>query len=324
MKRPMRGGGWAAIWYSLRMAHKVGWRQLLHAQRRRNACKTCALGMGGQQGGMRNELGHWPEVCKKSFQAMVADMQAGLKPEFFEKFSIRQLQGLSPRELEWAGRLTMPLIAEPAATHFRIIPWEQALARVVRQLQATQPDENFFYASGRSSNEAGFVFQLLARLYGTNFVNNCSYYCHQASGVGLTDALGTGTATVTLEDVENADLFVLLGGNPASNHPRLMRTLMNIRRRGGHVIVINPVKEVGLVNFSVPSDIRSLLFGSKIASLYIQPHIGGDIALLTGLAKLLLERGAEDLAFLAHTENVDAFIEQVKTTPWEEIEKSSG
>src|SRR5205085_8134591 len=109
---------------------------------------------------------------------------------------------------------------------------------------------------------------------------------------GLGGSLGTGTATVTLEDVEQTDLFFLIGGNPASNHPRLMRTLMNIRRRGGHVIVINPVKEVGLVNFSVPSDVWSLLFGSKIASLYVQPHIGGDIALFTGIARLLLERGA--------------------------------
>src|SRR5262249_31204348 len=153
------------------------------------------------------------------------------------------------------------------------------------------PERSFFYASGRSSNEAGFLLQLLARLHGTNFVNNCSYYCHQASGVGLTRSLGTGTATVTLEDVEKADLFFLIGRNPASNHPRLMRTLMTLRRRKGHVIVVNPVKEVGLVNFRVPSDVWSLLFGTKIASLYIQPHIGGDIALLTGIAKILLESG---------------------------------
>src|SRR5262249_52977278 len=155
--------------------------------------------------------------------------------------------------------------------------------------KSTGPNQNFFYASGRSSNEAGFVLQLLARLYGTNFVNNCSYYCHQASGVGLASALGTGTATVTLADIERADLFVLIGGNPASNHPRLMRTLMNIRRNKGKVIVVNPVKEIGLVSFRVPSDWRSLLFGSQIASLYVQPHIAGDMALFTGVAKLLLD-----------------------------------
>ena len=113
----------------------------------------------------------------------------------------------------------------------------------------------------------------MARLFGTNYVNNCSYYCHQASGVGLGSAIGTGAGTVRLEDLEETDLYILIGANPASNHPRLMRSFMNIRRRGGKVIVINPFKETGLVNFRVPSDVRSLLFGSQIASLYVQPHI---------------------------------------------------
>ena len=325
MKMKKSGGGWSAILYSLRMAHKVGWRRLWQAIRSKNACKTCALGMGGQTGGMRNELGHWPEVCKKSLQAVVADMQAGIKSDFFAQFSIPQLQTLSPRELEWCGRLTTPLHAGPGDRHYRTIPWDEALQRMVRQLRENPPDQTFFYASGRSSNEAGFLLQLFARLYGTNFVNNCSYYCHQASGVGLFQALGTGTATVTLDDVEQADLFFLIGGNPASNHPRLMRGLMNIRRRGGHVIVINPVKEVGLVNFSVPSDPWSLLFGTKIASLYVQPHIGGDIALLTGLAKALLERQAVDAHFITQaTQGFDAFAESVHSRSWEAIEHGSG
>jgi molybdopterin-dependent oxidoreductase alpha subunit len=324
MKPKTTGGGWAAIWYSLRMASRVGWLRLWNAMRSKNACKTCALGMGGQAGGMRNEIGLWPEVCKKSFQAMVADMQAGITPEFFAKFSLTELQALSSRELEWCGRLQTPVYAGPGDTHYRVVDWDFAMERIAKQLNWSKPDENFFYCSGRSSNEAGFLLQLLSRLYGTNYVNNCSYYCHQASSVALGEALGTGTATVTLEDVEHADLFFLIGGNPASNHPRMMRTLMNLRRRGGHVIVINPIKEVGLVNFSVPSDVRSMLFGSEIASLYVQPHIGGDIALLTGLAKIVLERGAEDRAFLANTENFDAFVEHAKATPWDVIEKKAG
>jgi molybdopterin-dependent oxidoreductase alpha subunit len=307
------------------MANRVGWRRLWKAMRAKNACKTCALGMGGQAGGMRNEMGHWPEVCKKSLQAMVADMQAGLKPEFFQRYSIAELHSLSPRELEYCGRLTQPVYAGPGDTHFRVVTWEAALARIAEQLRSHPPEEAFFYASGRSSNEAGFLLQLFCRLYGTNYVNNCSYYCHQASGVGLGASLGTGTATVTLEDVEGADLFFLIGGNPASNHPRLMRTLMNIRRNKGHVIVINPVKELGLVNFSVPSDIRSLLFGSKIASLYVQPHIGGDIALLTGVAKLLLERGHVNSAFIdASTEGFTEYAECVRAADWASIERSSG
>jgi molybdopterin-dependent oxidoreductase alpha subunit len=307
------------------MANRVGWRRMWRAMRAKNACKTCALGMGGQRGGMRNEAGHWPEVCKKSFQAMVGDMQGALRPDFFRTYSLDQLKALTPRELEWSGRLTQPVYAGPGDTHYRVIGWDEALARVAVQLQRHRPDETFFYASGRSSNEAGFLLQLFARLYGTNYVNNCSYYCHQASGVGLGRALGTGTATVTLEDVEHCDLFFLIGGNPASNHPRLLRTLMQVRRNGGHVVVVNPVKEIGLVNFRVPSDVRSLLFGSKIASLYVQPHIGGDIALLTGVAKLLLERGQTDGRFIADaTEGFDAFRHHVEATTWAEIERGSG
>jgi molybdopterin-dependent oxidoreductase alpha subunit len=325
MRRMKSGGGWAAVLYTLRMANRVGWWRLWKAMSSRNACKTCALGMGGQRGGMRNEAGHWPEVCKKSLQAMVADMQQGLKPEFFQRYSIDELRTLTPRELEWCGRLTQPLYAGPDDTHYRVVGWDEALQRVSAQLQAHPPDETFFYASGRSSNEAGFLLQLFARVYGTNYVNNCSFYCHQASGVGLGASLGTGTATVSLEDVDNTDLFFLIGGNPASNHPRMMRTLMNIRRRGGHVIVINPVKELGLVNFSVPSDVWSLLFGSKIASLYVQPHIGGDVALLTGVAKLVLERGAADQTFIAEsTEGFGDYERMIRATTWEEIERLSG
>jgi len=325
MRRLKSGGGWAAILYSLRQANRVGWRQMWRAMRAKNACKTCALGMGGQAGGMVNETGHFPEVCKKSFQAMVADMQAGIRPEFFQKLSIAQLQSLSPRELEWCGRLTQPLCAGPNDTHFQPISWDSALSRVAGQLKSIRPDECFFYASGRSSNEAGFLLQLFARLYGTNFVNNCSYYCHQASGVGLNSTVGTGTATVTLDDVEHANLFVLIGGNPASNHPRLMASLKNIRRRGGHVIVVNPVKEVGLVNFRVPSDVRSLIFGTKIASLYVQPHIGGDIALLAGVAKVLLNRGAFESSFISSaTEGFESFRQHLEATSWQEIERQSG
>jgi molybdopterin-dependent oxidoreductase alpha subunit len=325
MKASRTGGGWAALLYTLRVARRVGLRQLWNALRTKNACKTCALGMGGQLGGMRNEAGRWPEVCKKSLQAMVADMQQGLRPEFFQRFSIAELRSLPSMELEACGRLTVPLIAEPGATHYRAVSWEEALGRVALRLTDSPPERLFFYASGRSSNEAGFLLQLFARLRGTNFVNNCSYYCHQASGVGLTRTLGSGTATVALEDVDRADLFVLIGGNPASNHPRLMRSLMAIRRRGGQVIVVNPAREVGLVNFSVPSDWRSLLFGSKIASLYVQPHIGGDIALLTGVAKLLLDRGAIDTAFIdSATEGFDAFANHLCAAGWNGLEEGAG
>jgi molybdopterin-dependent oxidoreductase alpha subunit len=318
-------GGWKAIGYTLQTANRVGWMALWRAMRSKNACKTCALGMGGQMGGMVNEAGHFPEVCKKSLQAMAADMQNGISPELFARYSISQLRSLSPRELESCGRLIHPIYAGPGETHYRVVTWDEALGRIAARLKTTAPERSFFYASGRSSNEAGFVLQLLARALGTNNVNNCSYYCHQASGVGLSASLGSGTATVQLEDVEGSDLFVLIGGNPASNHPRLLRSLMALRRRGGHVIVINPAKEIGLVNFRVPSDPRSLMFGSRIASLYVQPHIGGDLALLTGVAKHVLERGGHEPAFVEGlTEGFTAFKQRVESTAWNDIETGAG
>jgi molybdopterin-dependent oxidoreductase alpha subunit len=324
--RPVKsGGGWPAIWYTLRKAREAGGiLKLWRAMRSKNACKTCALGMGGQSGGMVNEAGHFPEVCKKSLQAMVADMQGAIQPEFFATYATVQMQRFSPRELETCGRLTQPMLCGSDG-YYRPIAWEDALSRIASKLKSVSPNETFWYFSGRSSNEAGFLLQVLARVYGTNNVNNCSFYCHQASGVGLSSAIGNGTATVTLSDVEHADLVFLIGGNPASNHPRLMRTLMQVRRAGGQVIVINPVVETGLVNFSVPSDMRSLFFGSEIASLYVQPHIGGDLALLAGIGKAILEMGAHDETYLNEfTEGWPEQKAQLTSLAWEEIVAKSG
>ncbi len=325
MKPLKSGGGWKAIGYTLRMANRVGWFKLWKAMRSKNTCKTCALGMGGQMGGMVNEGGYFPEVCKKSFQAMVSDMQAGITPEFFARFGFRELRSFSSLQMESSGRLVNPVYAGQNDTHYRVITWDEAFDRLAAKLKAAGPTRSFFYASGRSSNEAGFLLQLFARVFGTNYVNNCSYYCHQASGVGLAASVGAGTGTIKLEDLDKADLYLLIGGNPASNHPRLMRSLMQIRRRGGQVIVINPVKELGLVNFRVPSDVMSLLFGTKVASLYVQPHIGGDIALMTGVAKELLAQKIQDTAFIeGATEGFSEFVKQVESTSWEDIEKRSG
>ncbi len=326
MNRTRTGGGWAAIRYALRMAKKSGGMlRFYHALRSRNACKTCALGMGGQAGGMVDESGRFPEVCKKSMQAMAADMRGRIAPEFFERYGFDALRQFTSRELEGMGRLVEPVYAGPGDANYRPISWNEALSRCVERLKHALPDRNFFYASGRSSNEAGFLLQLFARMYGTNNVNNCSYYCHQASGVALSGAFGTGTATIGLEDLERCDLFFLIGGNPASNHPRLMRQLMKLRRRGGQVIVVNPLRETGLVNFSVPSDVRSLLFGSEIAGVYVQPHIGGDIAFLTGVAKRIDERGAIHAGFMDRcTEGWEQVRARLRSATWEEIVQGSG
>ncbi|MBC8355189.1 MAG: FdhF/YdeP family oxidoreductase [Planctomycetes bacterium] len=326
MKKVSSGGGWPAIRYTLRKAKDVGgiWK-MYKALRTKNACKTCALGMGGQSGGMVNEIGGFPEVCKKSLQAMAADMQGAIKPEFWSTYSIEQLKAFSPFDLEHCGRLAQPVLYERGAEYYKPIDWDEAIGRITARLKSLPADESFWYFSGRSSNEAGFLLQLFARLYGTNNVNNCSYYCHQASGVGLTSSIGSGTATVVLEDVEQADLVFVIGGNPPSNHPRLMTTLTHIRQRGGEVIVINPVIETGLVNFRVPSNVRSLLLGTKIATLYVQPDIGGDLALLTGIAKRIDEMGAQDSGFLQSScEGSEEWLEHIRSVSWFEIHLKSG
>ncbi|MFK8113599.1 MAG: FdhF/YdeP family oxidoreductase [Rubripirellula sp.] len=320
------GGGFRAIHYTWKKAREAGglWK-LFQAMRSRNSCKTCALGMGGQKGGMVNERGSFPEVCKKSLQAMVADMQPAIKPTFWAKHSISELQQLSPRELEHLGRLIHPIRYNGDSEHFEVITWQTAFDAIVNKLKTTASDKSFWYFSGRSSNEAGFLLQLLARVYGTNNVNNCSYYCHQASGVGLNSSIGSGTATIVLEDLENADCVFLIGGNPASNHPRLMTSLMHVRRKGGKVVVINPVRETGLVKFRVPSDPVSLLKGTKIASHYVQPHIGGDLALMWGIAKAVKQLGAIDEAFIhGSCRDAEAWLVAVDSIRWEEVETKSG
>ena len=173
MGRVKTGGGWRAILYTLKKSRQAGglWK-LWKAMRSKNACKTCAVGMGGQSGGMVNEAGHFPEVCKKSFQAMVADMQGGVKRDFFSTYSIAQLQQFSPYQLEHSGRLVEPVVLEKGAQYYQPISWDDALGRIAKRMKGSSPEETFFYFSGRSSNEAGFLLQLFARLYGTNHVNN--------------------------------------------------------------------------------------------------------------------------------------------------------
>ncbi len=328
MRRPKAGGGVPAILYSLRAARQAGgYRATYKALRSNNACKTCALGMGGQLGGMVNEAGHFPEVCKKSVQAMTADMSGAIPGAFFESVDLRAMATLSPRELEGAGRLTKPLYAGPLDQKYRPIEWDDAIRRIGGKLESIAPSEAFFYMSGRSSNEAAFLLQVLARVYGTNNVNNCSYYCHQASGVALASVTGSGTATVVLDDLERMgrdDVLFIIGANPASNHPRLMTLVHGMKRRGAKVVVVNPLRETGLVKFRVPSKLSSLLFGTRIADEYLQPHIGGDIALLTGIAKRVIENGAETDFGTRHCDGWEEFAELVGDTTWDRIVEGSG
>ena len=322
----MKGGGLKSILYTLKASYSVGFFNMFKALNSKNACKSCALGMGGQQGGMRNENGSFPEVCKKSFQSQITDIQKPIPVNSFEVNSIEDFKSISPIKLERYGRLNNPIYKSENSSHYSPISWDEAINKIVEKFNSVKPDRTFFYSSGRSSNEAAFLLQLFARVYGTNNVNNCSYFCHQASGVGIGSTIGTGTATVILEDVEKADVIFVIGANPASNHPRFMSQLLECRRRGGHVIVINPAREKGLEKFSIPSDPRSLTSGgSKIASEYLQVNIGGDIALLKGIAKGVIEFDKIDIQFINDfTNGHQEYLSDINNTSWEEITGSSG
>jgi anaerobic selenocysteine-containing dehydrogenase len=319
------GGGPKKVLYTLATIGKMGVGKAAKALTAKNTCKACAYGMGGQHGGMTNELDEFPSVCNKSVQAQSTDIQPAI-PEPIFQHTLAELRELSGREMERLGRLGTPLFRRAGSEKFEPLDWEPALDHAAHRLADTDPKRSFFYSSGRSSNEAGFLFQLLARAYGTNNVNNCSYYCHQATSEGLATTIGKGTATVELEDLTGTDLIFVIGANPSSNHPRFIHMLKNCRERGGQVIVINPAKEPGLVKFSVPKSPMSMLKGgSDIASDYLQPRIGSDIALFKGLSKAVLEQGTEDRAFIAaHSADFDAFRADLDALTWDDITAACG
>lgn len=320
------GGGFKAISSVIRYAITIGPINLIRAAYSKNACKACAFGTGGQRRGFRNETGKGFELCNKNIQAQLSDIRPAIASTLFLAKSIEELSKLKGKELEDLGRLATPLYKRAGDSHYSPISYDEAIAITAERLQQTTPDQSFFYASGRSSNEAAFTLQLMARLYGTNNINNCSYYCHQASGVGLGETIGTSTATVEYDDLEKADLIFVFGANPASNHPRFVKCLIAARRRGANVVVVNPAKEAGMVKFASPSDLRSMLSGgSDVASHYLQPHLGGDLALMQGIAKVLIEDELVDQDFINEfTSGYSVFKNGILKLDWPALEGSSG
>ncbi|WP_020208741.1 FdhF/YdeP family oxidoreductase [Gilvimarinus chinensis] len=302
------GGGPKKVLYTLQTIKRIGLLDSAKALKSHNACKACGLGMGGQRGGMVNEKDEFPSVCNKSIQAQSTDIQPPIPAELFDH-TLDEFNELTDRELETMGRLNTPIYKPAGSAKYQPLSWDEALTLAAGRFSAAPAEQSFFYASGRSSNEAGFLLQLMARLYGSNNVTNCSYYCHQATGVGLQSTLGTGTATVALEDLALADMVFVIGANPASNHPRFVHQLKGVRDRGGKVMVINPAKEPGLVKFAVPKSPKSMLVGGTwIASRFLQPKIGSDLALLTAMAKMLVEQNAHNAEFVQnHTQDFVAY-----------------
>lgn len=324
MSKQAVGGGTKKVLYALKTAQRIGLLNTTKALRSNNTCKACGLGMGGQHGGMTNELDEFPSVCNKSIQAQSTDIQPPI-PHTVLSHTISELRELDGHELEHLGRLGDPIFKSKDGDRYQVVDWDWALNHAAQRLRETNPNRTFFYSSGRSSNEAGFVFQLLARAYGTNNVNNCSYYCHQATSVGLDSTIGTGTATVELDDLNKCDLIFVIGANPASNHPRFIHKLKACRDRGGQVIIINPARENGLVKFALPKSPASLIKGGDwIASDYLQPRIGTDIALFKGIAKAIIVMNAQDQAFIdQHCNGFAEFKNDIDGMQWELIESQT-
>lgn len=274
------------------------------------------------------------EFCENGAKAVFHEATTRrLDAVFFREWTLSRLATQSDHWLEQQGRLTEPMHKPPGADRYQPIGWDDAFQRIAAHLNALpSPDAAVFYTSGRTSNEAAFLWQLFARQFGTNNLPDCSNMCHESSGTGLTEAIGVGKGTVGLEDFDHADLILIIGQNPGTNHPRMLTTLQQAKRRGCTVVSVNPLRERALVSFAHPKEVGGLLgHGTPISDLFLQVRIGGDIALLKGIAKAVL--AAEEIspgrvldwAFIrAHSDGFAAYREAMARVAWDDLVAESG
>ncbi len=322
---PEIGGGLPIIQYwaehTLSPEGPLLWKTLFH----KSSCLSCSWGTGGQKGGFTNEEGEILQRCMKSVEAISAEIKPAVPTHVFEQKSITELQKLNSMECDRLGRLSFPMILREGTSHYERISWEE-LYTIAEAAFRKQPERIASYSSGRASNEAAYVLQLMFRALGSNNLADCSDLCHAPSTTGLQAMLGTKTSVVSLEQLKKADCVVLTGSNPAYNQPRLMNELIQLREQGAKIIVINPIMEIGLVKFGSPAfPLTSLVFGSDISSLYVQPIPGSDVALFTGIQKSLIEQELVAMDYLqAHTEDWEAVLEHGRSTTWETITATCG
>jgi molybdopterin-dependent oxidoreductase alpha subunit len=304
---------------------------------------TKALLAVNQHGGFDCPGCAWPdpdghrsaaEFCENGAKAVAEEITAKrVTPAFFETHSLAELATKDEYWLGKQGRLTHPMVKREGATHYEPITWEEAFQLVGKTLNGLgSPDEAAFYTSGRTSNEAAFLYQLFVRAYGTNNLPDCSNMCHESSGVALTETIGIGKGTVTLEDFERADAIFVVGQNPGTNHPRMLTALQKAARRGCKIVSINPLPEAGLQRFKHPQEVIQLFGkGTQLATLHLPVRINGDIAVFKGMMKAMLEAERErpgavfDQAFIhARTDGYGALIEDIDAAEWAEIVSASG
>ena len=268
------------------------------------------------------------EFCENGAKAVADEaMKAAVNPEFFKKYTVQELSQKSDYWLNKQGRIEHPMVLKPGSNNYEKISWDNAFELISNTISDSKdPNRSVFYTSGRTSNEAAFLYQLFARTLGTNNMPDCSNMCHESSGRGLGEAIGIGKGTVTLEDFDHAEVIMVIGQNPGTNHPRMLTALRDAKRKGAQIIHVNPLPETGLVRFKHPQDYMKLSFGSEaLADIHMQVKIGGDAALIHGLMKVQLELDALDHEFIKNsTTGFQALIENVTSTSWEQIETDSG
>ena len=238
----------------------------------------------------RSKLG---EFCENGVKAIAEEATAKrANRAFFEKYSVEEISQWTDFQIGKSGRLEEPIVLYPDKIHYQPISWEQAFKLIAEELkEINSPDEAVFYTSGRSSNEAAFLYGLFVRAFGTNNLPDCSNMCHESSGVALSETLGIGKGSVKIEDFEQAEVVMILGQNPGTNHPRMLSSLEKCKQNGGKIIAVNPIKEVGLINFKNPQEIRGYSgSGTDLADVYLQVKINQDVALLKLILKKLQKR----------------------------------
>jgi len=310
---------------------------LKHGITRMGAIRTIrTLKMVNQEDGFDCPGCAWPdpehrttfEFCENGAKAVADEaMKRKINANFFNKYSVSELSKKSDLWLNKQGRLTQPMILKTDQNNYQPISWNDAFELISKRiLSLDNPNRAAFYTSGRTSNEAAFLYQAFVRSLGTNNLPDCSNMCHESSGKGLGATIGTGKGTVLLDDFNSSDLIIVIGQNPGTNHPRMLTALRDSKHNGAKIIHVNPLPEAGLVRFKHPQDyMKGKLKSTRLADIHLQVKIGGDAALLKGLIKVVDSQQSTDDEFIkTFTEGYESMIQEVRQTSWKKIVNDSG
>ncbi len=271
---------------------------------------------------------HTAEFCENGAKAVTEEATLRrVGPEFFAAHPIAELRDKTDYWLGQQGRITQPMVLRDGASHYEPIEWDDVFDLMADRLRGLDsPDQAVFYTSGKTSNEAAFAYQLFARALGTNNLPDCSNMCHESTSLALAETIGIGKGSVSLADIERAELIVVMGQNPGTNHPRMLTALENAKKNGAKILAINPLREAGLVRFKNPQNVRGLVgVGTGLADLHLPVRVNGDLALMQAIGHHLVEWDALDHEFIErHTDGFEAWAQHVRDLDWDAVEKATG